>query len=79
MKKLVKREKVNLWFSKGEAKKGKLFFVPCEDCKKVVKCTAITRDKKPPSVSSVFLSAAYLPIIQEKRKKEKMTGEKSQL
>ncbi|UCH96472.1 MAG: hypothetical protein JSV88_06390 [Candidatus Aminicenantes bacterium] len=62
MKKLKKEEKVNLWFSKSKAKKGKLFFVPIEDGKKVVKCTAITMDEKPPSKTSVFLSAAFLPI-----------------
>ena len=71
MKKLIRKEKVNLWFSKGKAKKGKLFFVPIGDNKKIVKCTAITMDEKPPSVSSVFLSAAVLPIIQEKGEKRK--------
>lgn len=63
MKKL--KEKVNLWFSPERAKKGKYYFIPIEDGKKVVKCTGITLDKDPPSNSSKFLTAAYLPIIRE--------------
>jgi len=62
MKKLAKKEKVCLWFSERKAKDGKFFFVPIEDGKKLAKCTEITMDKEPPSDSSVFLSAAYLPI-----------------
>jgi len=59
------KEKVNLWFSQEKAQKGKYYFIPIEDGKKVVKCTGITLDKVPPSESSKFLSAAYLPIIRE--------------
>ena len=57
------KKKFNLWLSRRKAKQGRLFFVPSRDGKKVVKCTAITMDEKPPSKTSVFLSAAYLPIV----------------
>lgn len=57
------KKKFNLWFSKRKAKQGQLFFVPSGDGKKVVKCTAITMDEKPPTKTSLFLSAAYLPIV----------------
>lgn len=63
MKKL--KEKVNLWFSREKAQKGKCYFIPIDDGKKVVKCTGITLEKVPPSKSSVFLTTAYLPIIQK--------------
>jgi hypothetical protein len=51
-----------LWFSERKAKDGKFFFVPLEGGKKIAKCTEITMDKEPPSESSKFLSAAYLPL-----------------
>ena len=59
------KEKVNLWFSQAKAQKGKYYFIPIDEGKKVVKCTGITMDKIPPSKSSVFLTTAYLPIIQK--------------
>jgi hypothetical protein len=59
------KEKVNLWFSQEKAQKGKYYFIPIDDGKKVVKCTGITLDNVPPSNSSVFLSTAYLPIIRK--------------
>lgn len=62
MKELKKKEKVCLWFSERKAKDGKFFFVPLEGGKKLAKCTEITMEKEPPSESSKFLSAAYLPI-----------------
>ncbi|MCX6583174.1 MAG: hypothetical protein NT166_23615 [Candidatus Aminicenantes bacterium] len=62
MSKLKKRTKVNLWFSEREARADRFFFVPVKKGKKVTRCTGITLDKQPPSDTSVFLAAAYLPI-----------------
>ncbi|MDQ1350298.1 MAG: hypothetical protein QG657_599 [Acidobacteriota bacterium] len=64
MSKSKKRTKVNLWFSEREARADRFFFVPVKKGKKkkVTRCTGITLDTQPPSDTSEFLTAAYLPI-----------------
>jgi hypothetical protein len=63
MKKIkLKREKFTLWFSKTQAKKGKIFYVPLENGDKLVECTAITRSSKPPSKSAKLLTMKYLRL-----------------
>ncbi len=56
------KEKVYLWFSTAMARKGCLFFVPVVG-KTLVKCTAITRELKPPSTCSFYVTDTYLKII----------------
>ncbi|MCP4216200.1 MAG: hypothetical protein GY765_16250 [bacterium] len=56
------KEKMYLWFSKTMAGKGRLFFVPSKDVEPV-KCTAITRDLKPPTNSSTFIIDTYLSVV----------------
>lgn len=72
MKKLKNRHKAYLWFSKKNARKGKFFFVPTGEGKKLAVCTEITMDKEPPDSTSFFLSTTYLP---KNRKVIKCNGE----
>jgi len=58
----MERRKFNLWFSKSRADKGKLIYIPSNRGRKVIRCTGITKDKTPPTISSKFLTSKYLKV-----------------
>ena len=58
----MEKRKFSLWFSKRQAAKGKTFYVPSGKGKKMLLCTAITRERKPPTESSEYLTAKYFKV-----------------
>ncbi len=56
-------EKVYLWFSEVEARKGKFFYVPGDTDKKLIKCTAMTNKQIAPCGSSKYLKEVNVKTV----------------